>query len=106
MLERSQNGMIKSTRLNQGTTAMLINYAERLQDEINHVPQEHLPALLNIVHSFRESVNLKSEQDETYHVKVEALRTAITEGEQSGDATPFNLSDIIREAKQESGLNA
>jgi len=39
---------------------MPTNYAEKLQDEIDHVPQEYLPALLNIVHSFRASVSLKS----------------------------------------------
>ena len=38
---------------------MPMNYAEQLQNEIEHVPQEYLPALLNIVHSFRESVSLK-----------------------------------------------
>ncbi|PHS20538.1 MAG: hypothetical protein COA86_00895 [Kangiella sp.] len=42
---------------------MPMSYAEKLQDEINHVPQEYLPALLNIVHSFRESVSLKSAGD-------------------------------------------
>ncbi|MBV1920202.1 MAG: hypothetical protein KUG73_05940 [Pseudomonadales bacterium] len=38
---------------------MAINYSEQLAEEIKHVPREHLPALLNIVHSFRESVGLK-----------------------------------------------
>jgi len=83
-----------------------MNYAEQLKNEINHVPQEHLPALLNIVHSFRESVSPESKQDENYRSKVGALRAAIIEGEQSGESTSFNLSEIIREAKQESGLNA
>jgi len=85
---------------------MSMNYAEQLQDEIDHVPQEYLPALLNIVHIFRETVSLKTERDEAYHSKIEALRSAIIEGEQSGEAMPFNLSEIINEAKQESGLNA
>ena len=40
---------------------MAINYSEQLAEEIKHVPQEHLPALFNIVHSFRESVGLKDE---------------------------------------------
>lgn len=39
------------------------NYAERLNEEIQHVPDEYLPALLNIVHSFRESVSLPSAAD-------------------------------------------
>ena len=40
---------------------MAINYNEQLVEEIKHVPQEHLPALFNIVHSFRESVGLKGD---------------------------------------------
>jgi len=36
------------------------NYNERLAEEIEQVPEEYLPALLNIVHSFRESVSLPS----------------------------------------------
>lgn len=34
------------------------SYTERLKEEIQHVPEEYLPALLTIVHSFRESVSL------------------------------------------------
>jgi len=33
-------------------------YNEQLNAEIQRVPSEHLPALLTIVHSFRESVSL------------------------------------------------
>lgn len=36
------------------------NYGERLASEIQQVPEEYLPALLTIVHSFRESVSLPS----------------------------------------------
>ena len=39
---------------------MQANYSERLAEEIQQVPEEYLPALLNIVHSFRESVSLPS----------------------------------------------
>ena len=42
---------------------MSTNYNEQLQEEIKNVPEEYLPALLNIVHSFRESVSLKSAKD-------------------------------------------
>ena len=38
---------------------MAMNYSEKLEEEIRHVPTEYLPALLNIVHTFRESVSLK-----------------------------------------------
>ena len=36
---------------------------QQLKDEIRQVPDEYLPALLNIVHAFRESVSLKSAED-------------------------------------------
>lgn len=36
------------------------DYTKRLNEEIQHVPEEYLPALLTIVHSFRESVSLPS----------------------------------------------
>lgn len=49
--------------LNAGAKNVAMNYAEKLQDEIEHIPQEYLPALLNIVHSFRESVSLKPAED-------------------------------------------
>lgn len=39
---------------------MPINYSEQLAEEIKHIPQEHLPALFNIVHSFRETVGLQA----------------------------------------------
>ena len=35
----------------------------RLKQEIEKIPAEHLPALLTIVHSFRESVALDSAED-------------------------------------------
>ncbi len=34
--------------------------AEQLQEEIEHIPAEHLPNLLRIVRAFRESVSLPS----------------------------------------------
>jgi hypothetical protein len=34
------------------------NYTEQLVAEIQMVPEEYMPALLTIVHSFRESVSL------------------------------------------------
>lgn len=39
------------------------NYSERLEQEIQQVPEEYLPALLTIVHSFRESVSLPRATD-------------------------------------------
>ena len=49
----------------------------------------------------REALRLKMQQDEVYQAKLEALRAAIIQGEESGEATPFDIQDIIREAKIE-----
>ena len=54
----------------------------------------------------REALRLKMQQDEIYHTKIEALRSAIIQGEESGDPIPFDMKDIIQEAKKNSGLNA
>ncbi len=53
----------------------------------------------------REALRLKMQQDEIYTTKLEALRTAITTGEQSGEPSEFNMSNIICEAKQDASLN-
>lgn len=37
--------------------------------------------------------------------KLEALRKALREGEESGDAGPLDMKEIIREARQEAGLD-
>lgn len=42
---------------------MSTNYNEQLAKEIQQVPKEYLPALLNIVHSFRESVSLMDAEE-------------------------------------------
>ena len=46
------------------------------------------------------------QQDEIYQTRLESLRAAIIQGEESGDATPFNMQDIIQDAKKDAGLNA
>ena len=48
-----------------------------------------------------EALRLKMQQDEIYQTKLNALRTAIIQGEESGEATPFNMQEIIQEAKAE-----
>ena len=50
----------------------------------------------------REALRLKMQQDELYQAKLEALRAAIIEGEQSGPATAWDMAEMIKEAKQES----
>ena len=56
-------------------------FDQQLQDEIRQVPEEYLPALLNIVHAFREGVSLKSAED-TFR---EGFKDAI-----SGDTQPID----------------
>jgi len=53
----------------------------------------------------REALRLKMQQDEIYQTKLVALRSAIIQGENSGDAAPFDMHNIIQEAKQDAGLN-
>lgn len=53
----------------------------------------------------REALRLKMQQDEMYSTKLEALRSAIIQGEESGDSSPFNMQDIIQDAKKDAGLN-
>ena len=54
----------------------------------------------------REALRLKMQQDEIYKVKLEALRAAIIQGENSGEAVPFDIHDIIQEAHKDAGLDA
>ncbi len=54
----------------------------------------------------REALRLKMQQDEIYQTRLESLRAAILQGEESGDSTPFDMQDIIQEAKKDAGLNA
>ena len=42
----------------------------------------------------REALRLKMQQDEIYQTKLEALRAAIFNGEESGEATPFDMQEI------------
>lgn len=42
---------------------------------------------------------------EEHEQKVEVLRRALIEGEESGPDSPLDIEDIIQEAKQEAGLD-
>ena len=53
----------------------------------------------------REALRLKIQQDEIYHTKLEALRTAIIRGEESGESSAFDIQEIITEAKNDAGVN-
>jgi len=54
----------------------------------------------------REALRLKMQQDEIYQTRLESLRAAIIQGEESGDATHFDMQDIIQDAKKDAGLSA
>lgn len=69
-----------------GQLKMAINYSEQLVEEIMHIPQEHLPALFNIVHSFRESVGLQDNAlDKAKCLKAIDAALATPEPEQAFD---------------------
>jgi antitoxin ParD1/3/4 len=49
----------------------------------------------------REGLRLVEEREQ----KLEALRQALIVGEESGDAGPLDMEEIIREARHEAGLD-
>ncbi len=51
----------------------MTTYHEQIEQEIQQTPLEYLPALLNIIHSFRESVTLNSPQKSFQQGLKEAL---------------------------------
>ncbi|MBT6515567.1 MAG: type II toxin-antitoxin system ParD family antitoxin [Crocinitomicaceae bacterium] len=54
----------------------------------------------------RDALRLKMQQDELYHVKLESIRSAIVQGEQSGDSSAYSMQEIIKKAKKKAGLDA
>lgn len=66
----------------------VINYAKALHQEIEQTPQEYLGALLNIVHTFKESVTEKPALDE-------ATRLALAEGQRQADNGQFASDDEV-----------
>ena len=53
----------------------------------------------------REALRLKIQQDQIYQIKLEALRAAIIKGEESGEASSFDIHEIIQEAKTDASMN-
>jgi antitoxin ParD1/3/4 len=76
-----------------------INLSSTFEDYIRH--QLDTGTYNNASEVVREALRLKMQQDEIYKTKLEALRSAIIQGEQSGDAEPFDMDAVIREAKTE-----
>ena len=48
-----------------------------------------------------DALNLKIEQDAEEQAKIEALRAAFWEGENSGECEPWDMDAMVAEAKQE-----
>lgn len=42
---------------------MNVSYVEKIDQEIKQMPPEYLPALLNIIHIFRESISLNTAEE-------------------------------------------
>ena len=42
---------------------------------------------------------------EEHEQKIQALRQALIDGENSGESTPLDMQEIIRDAKRKAGLN-
>ncbi len=53
----------------------------------------------------RDALRLKMQQDELYRTKLEALKQAIALGEASGEAVPFDLTELLEEVHTEVGLD-
>jgi antitoxin ParD1/3/4 len=49
----------------------------------------------------RDALRLKMQQDEIHQAKVKAYQSAITNGLESGEPTPLDMSEIIREARED-----
>ena len=75
------------------------NYAQALHQEIEQTPQEHLGALLNIVHTFKESVTEKPLLDlET--------RLALAEGKKQADNGQFACDEEVKNFFKKWDVNA
>jgi len=42
---------------------MNVSYVEKIDQEIKQMPPEYLPALFNIIHTFRESISLNTAEE-------------------------------------------
>ena len=53
---------------------VLVNYHNRVLEEIDRTPLEYLPALLQLIHVFRESISLRSADESFQQGWKEVLR--------------------------------
>jgi hypothetical protein len=66
-----------------------LSYQQALVDEIKDLPEEVLPNLLQIVHLFKESLELprkKNHQEKTYEEKINLMKQAVND--------PLFLADL------------
>lgn len=82
---------------------MNVSLSSQFENYIQHQLEKGIYS--NASEVVRDALRLKMQQDEIYQIKLEALRVAITQGEESGNPVPFNMSDIIQEVHGEAGLN-
>ncbi|MFT4929058.1 MAG: antitoxin ParD1/3/4 [Phenylobacterium sp.] len=76
---------------------MNVNLSEIFE---NYIKQQLAEGMYNNASEvIREALRLKMQQDEIYQAKLEAMRSAIIEGEQSGPSTPWDLNEVIQGAK-------
>ena len=40
-----------------------VSYVEKIEQEVKQTPPEYLPALFNIIHTFRESISLNTAEE-------------------------------------------
>ena len=74
-----------------------------LSDTFENYIKEQLAAGIynNASEVVREALRLKMQQDEIHQAKIKAYQLAITDGLESGSATPLDMDELIREAKEE-----
>ena len=78
------------------------NILDTLPDSLKDWVQAHVDA--GAYDSAADFVRAVLEHRKAYEDKVEALRAALIEGEQSGDAGPLDMDDIRRRARAQVGL--
>lgn len=75
-----------------------INLGDRFCDFVDH--QIETGRFSSVSEVVREGLRLLEERE----TRLEALRQALIEGEESGPAGPLDMEEIIREARRQAGL--
>ena len=83
---------------------MNVNLSSTFEDYIKQ--QLNSGLYNNASEVIRDALRLKMQQEEVYQTKLEALKLAVADGVNSGEAIPLDINDIILEAKRDAGINA